>query len=212
MSALERLLTRLQAAVACCHRKRQDAMHERPVVSTCTHEHEACSDAGAAFAMPHVRSVMHCWTRGCSSAWGRGSSSLVSAHYILLRHLESKSAGGGQCIWPLDPLIVVSQSRSASARRSLQYGWCSTRSMAKPASAVAAPPPLPADQPWSTLSPDLWAAIARCALAADGDTVEAWCRLTLVCRTFRSAIAGERTFHLDGHSYCQMKDMRNVFK
>jgi len=44
-----------------------------------------------------------------------------------------------------------------------------------------------------TLSPDLWAAIARSALAADGDSVQAWCRLSLVSRAFRDAIAGELT-------------------
>ena len=44
-----------------------------------------------------------------------------------------------------------------------------------------------------TLSPELWAVIARAALAADGDTVQAWSRLSLVSRTFRKAIAGGST-------------------
>ena len=42
-----------------------------------------------------------------------------------------------------------------------------------------------------TLSPDLWARIARAALAAGGESVEAWCRLSLVSHTFRTAILGE---------------------
>jgi len=55
-----------------------------------------------------------------------------------------------------------------------------------------APPPSLAGVP-ATLVPELWSLIARRALAADGDSVQAWLRLSLVSRTFRSALAGERT-------------------
>ena len=61
--------------------------------------------------------------------------------------------------------------------------------------AVAEPTPPPSrDMPSTcpdTLSPDLWTAIARSALAAAVDSVQAWCRLSLVSHTFRHAIAGE---------------------
>ncbi len=55
------------------------------------------------------------------------------------------------------------------------------------------PPPSPAGVLPATLAPELWALIARRALAADGDSVQAWLRLSLVSRTFRNALLGERT-------------------
>jgi len=45
----------------------------------------------------------------------------------------------------------------------------------------------------ASLIPEIWALIARFALAADGSTVNAWIRLSLVNQTFRSALAGEHT-------------------
>ncbi len=42
-----------------------------------------------------------------------------------------------------------------------------------------------------TLSPELWSVIARRALAAEDDSVQAWARLSRVSRNFRDAIAGD---------------------
>ncbi len=58
-------------------------------------------------------------------------------------------------------------------------------------------PPLPGseDHPFQDtlekVPPELWTVIARRALAAEGDSGQAWSRLGLVSRTFRSAIAGD---------------------
>jgi len=71
-----------------------------------------------------------------------------------------------------------------------------TRSVARRVIVVEPPlPPPPEDHPFrhtlSAVSPDLWTMIARCALAADGDSVQTWLRLSLVNRTFRNATAGD---------------------
>ena len=41
-----------------------------------------------------------------------------------------------------------------------------------------------------TLTADLWAAIVRRKLTEEGDTVQAWARLGLVCRAFREGLEG----------------------
>ena len=60
--------------------------------------------------------------------------------------------------------------------------------------ADTAPPPSRAGMLPATLVPEIWALIARFALAADGSTVSTWTRLSTVNQTFRSALAGEHTF------------------
>ena len=45
-------------------------------------------------------------------------------------------------------------------------------------------------QPASDVPPDVWRTLARPALAAEGDSVAAWLRLSMVSRTWREALAG----------------------
>ena len=40
------------------------------------------------------------------------------------------------------------------------------------------------------LLPDLWPSLAKAALAADGNSLAAWLRLSMVCRTWRESLAG----------------------
>ena len=47
-----------------------------------------------------------------------------------------------------------------------------------------------AQQPASDVPPDVWRTLARAALAAEGDSVAAWLRLSMVSRTWREALAG----------------------
>jgi len=65
--------------------------------------------------------------------------------------------------------------------------------VAEPSPPPSRDTPYASNSPLDTLSLDLWAAIARSARAADGDSVQTWCRLSLVSRTFCDAIAGELT-------------------
>ena len=48
----------------------------------------------------------------------------------------------------------------------------------------------PSDAAPPTLTADLWAAIVRRSLAEEGDTVQAWARLSLMCRAFRDGLEG----------------------
>ncbi len=67
--------------------------------------------------------------------------------------------------------------------------------------AASAAGPAPSDA-WCTVSPqasadippDIWPRLARAALAAKGDSVAAWQRLSMVSRIWRMSVAGVRCF------------------
>ncbi len=64
--------------------------------------------------------------------------------------------------------------------------------MSEPAAAQTAPS---ADVQTPELPPDAWGAIARTALAAEGDSVQTWARLSLVARAWRDGLKGARSRH-----------------
>ncbi len=49
--------------------------------------------------------------------------------------------------------------------------------------------------PAPELPPDAWGAIARTALAAEGDSIQTWARLSLVARAWRDGLKGARLRH-----------------
>jgi len=79
----------------------------------------------------------------------------------------------------------VFAAASAAATDNLRQQQAAAMNMAE-----ASPPPPREGASSEPLSPELWAIIARRALAAEDSSVQAWARLSLVSPAFRSAVAG----------------------
>lgn len=59
-----------------------------------------------------------------------------------------------------------------------------------------------------SLPPDVWAAVAKAALAAEGDSLAIWLRLGMVSRSWRDILSGSRLPHQchKAQSLCRHSD------
>ena len=130
-----------------------------------------------------MKSCYSCKGRGLGALWGGDAPANVQTYERLI-DLDNDSTDARaellRCSSSIETVAALGANKASLTDR------------AAPGSMAATfPPAWGQSAALTTLTRDAWAAIARCALTADGYSVQAWCRLSLVSRTFRNAVAGD---------------------